>query len=55
MPDLNALRGLMRAVLIEILRDEGEENGVNEYTAKAYDSNGRHVMSAKINFYIFDQ
>ncbi|WP_345819972.1 hypothetical protein ABC766_27565 [Methylobacterium fujisawaense] len=55
LPDLNALRGLMRAVLIEILRDEGEENGVNEYTAKAYDSNGRHVMSAKINFYIFDQ
>lgn len=55
LPNLNALRSLMRAVLIEILRDEGEETGINEYTAKAYDVVGRHMMSAKINFYIFDQ
>jgi len=53
--DLSALRKLVRHALIDILRDEGDITGVNEYTAKAYDEGGRLVMISRIEFNIYDQ
>jgi hypothetical protein len=54
-PDLGALRDLLRQTLTAILRDEGEMTGVNEFTAKAFDERGRLVMQARASFYITDQ
>ncbi|MCJ2088650.1 hypothetical protein MKK88_22105 [Methylobacterium sp. E-005] len=53
--DREALRCLLRTALTEILRDEGQERGVDEFTASARDESGRRVMSARINITITDQ
>jgi hypothetical protein len=42
-------------VLTEILRDEGEEHGINEYAATARAESGSCVMSARISITITDQ
>ena len=55
LPDLHALRALLRRALIAILQDEGEATGVNEYTAHAYDMSGKLVMRAQASFFIVDQ
>jgi hypothetical protein len=55
LPNLSALRDLLRRVLTEILRDEGAQTGANDFTAQAYDDVGRLVMSARASFSITDQ
>lgn len=55
LPDRAALRCLLRTALTEILRDEGEDRGVDEFAASARDESGRRVMSARINITITDQ
>lgn len=55
LPGLDALRILLRRTLTEILRDEGDRTGVNEFTARAYDENMRLIMSARVGFSITDQ
>ena len=55
LPDRAALRCLLRNALTEILRDEGEVHGVNEFAASARNESGRRVMSARINITITDQ
>ena len=50
-----ALGDLLRRALIEILRDEGDLTGVNEYSAHAYDESGRRVLSARVCFSLTDQ
>lgn len=50
----DALRDLLRRTLTAILADEGEETGVNDFTARAYDENGRLVMRAQASFFIVD-
>jgi hypothetical protein len=54
LPDSGALRGLLRKALTEILRDEGEERGVDEFAAEALDESGRRVMRARIRFTVTD-
>lgn len=55
LPDRDALRALLRDTLTAILRDEGESTGVNEFSAQAYDEDGRLVMQAKASFFVVDQ
>ncbi|MCJ2089923.1 hypothetical protein MKK88_28625 [Methylobacterium sp. E-005] len=55
LPDLCALRGLLRRTLTLILKDEGEQTGINEFLAEAYDETGRLVMKARAHFSIIDQ
>ena len=55
LPNHNALRTMLRQSLTEILRDEGEAHGVGEYTAKAFDEDGRLVMQARATFSIAEQ
>lgn len=50
-----ALRLLLRQTLTAILHDEGELTGVNEFTAKAFDEEGRLVMQAQASFFVVDQ
>jgi hypothetical protein len=54
-PSRGALRGLLRRVLIELMRDEDEEAGANHYSAHAYDEDGRLVMSAQASLSVTDQ
>ncbi|SDN69266.1 hypothetical protein SAMN05216360_110158 [Methylobacterium phyllostachyos] len=55
LPDRAALRSLLRAALTEILREEGDRRGVDEFVATARDENGHRVMSARISLTITDQ
>lgn len=55
LPDLDALRDLLRRTLSAILADEGERTGVNAFTARAYDEDGRLVMRAQTSFSTEDQ
>jgi hypothetical protein len=55
LPSLAALRDLLRKTLTAILHDEGNETGVDEFTAQAYDASGRLVMRARVSFFITDQ
>jgi|CryGeyStandDraft_7_1057128.scaffolds.fasta_scaffold59338_2 hypothetical protein len=55
LPSHGALRELLRRVLTELLRDEGDLTGVNEYSAHAYDEAGRLVMVARASFSVTDQ
>lgn len=55
LPSLDALRDLLRRTLTAILSDEGDKTGVNDFTAHAYDENGRLVMRAQASFFIVDQ
>lgn len=55
LPNLDALRDLLRRTLSTILADEGEKTGVDEFTARAYDEDGRLVMRAKTSFFTVDQ
>ena len=55
LPDRAALRCLLRTALTEILRDEGEERGIDEFAASARDELGRRVMCARISITITDQ
>lgn len=50
-----ALGDMLRRALIEILRDEGDLTGVNEYSAHAYDESGRRILSARVCFSLTDQ
>jgi len=50
-----ALGDMLRMALIEILRDEGSQTGVNEYAAHAYDETGKLVMTARVSFSLTDQ
>lgn len=54
-PDREALRALLRQTLTAILHDEGARTGVNEFTARAFDEDGRLVMRAQASFFIVDQ
>ena len=55
LPDRAALRCLLRTALAEILRDEREERGVNQFAASARDERGCRMMSAQINTTLTDQ
>lgn len=55
LPNREALRMMLRQTLTAILHDEAEANGVNEFTAQAYDEAGRLVMSARVSFSVTDQ
>ena len=55
LPNLDALRDLLRRTLSTILADEGEKTGVDEFTARACDEDGRLVMRAKTSFFTVDQ
>lgn len=55
LPNLEALRMMLRQTLTAILHDEAEADGVNEFTARAYDEAGRLVMSAQASFSTTDQ
>ncbi|TXM98879.1 hypothetical protein FV242_27360 [Methylobacterium sp. WL64] len=46
----DALRTMLHQSLTEILRDEGDAHGVEEYTAKAFVEDGRLVMQARATF-----
>ena len=54
LPDRAALRDLLRRTLTALLHDEGEETGVNDFTARAYDEDGRLVMRARASFHVVD-
>lgn len=52
--DRAALRDLLRRTLTALLHDEGAATGVNDFTARAYDEDGRLVMRARASFHIVD-
>ena len=54
LPNLDALRDLLRRTLSAILADEGEKAGVSAFTARAYDEDGRLVMRAHTSFCVVD-
>jgi hypothetical protein len=54
LPNLDALRDLLRRTLTAILRDDGAASGVNAFVARAYDAEGRLVMQAQANFSVTD-
>ncbi|MCJ2066145.1 hypothetical protein MKK63_26100 [Methylobacterium sp. J-088] len=53
--DRNALRDLLRETLTLIIHDDGDQTGVNEFAAQAYDEDGQLVMSARASFSITNQ
>ena len=55
LPNRAALRMMLRQTLTAILHDEAEADGMNEFTAQAYDEAGRLVMSARASFSATDQ
>lgn len=55
LPNHEALRMVLRQTLTAILHDGAEADGVNEFTARAYDEAGRLVMSARASFAATDK
>ncbi|KAA0111703.1 hypothetical protein CIW48_30630 [Methylobacterium sp. P1-11] len=51
----DALRTVLRHTLTAILHDEAEERPGDAVTARAYDEDGRLVMSARASFSVADQ
>jgi hypothetical protein len=54
-PSREALRTLLRQTLTAILHDEERRTGVDEFTAKAFDKDGKLVMRARASFFVVDQ
>ena len=48
LPDRAALRDLLRRTLTALLHDEGEETGVNDFTARAYDEDHSFEPGARV-------
>jgi len=55
LPNREALCMMLRQTLTAILHDEADADGLNEFTARAYDEAGRMVMSARASFSATDQ
>lgn len=49
LPGPDALAKVLRQTLAAMLHDEGVEGGRNEFSAKAYDEDGRQVLTAKVS------
>lgn len=45
----DALAKVLRQTLAAMLHDEGTEGGRNEFSAKAYDEDGRPVLTARVS------
>ncbi|MCJ2089921.1 hypothetical protein MKK88_28615 [Methylobacterium sp. E-005] len=54
-PSRDALRCLLRKTLTAILHDEGGQTGADQFTAKAFDEDGKLVMRARASFFVVDQ
>ena len=53
-PDISALRRLLRLTLAELLHSEGDEGDRNEFWADALDAAGRRVMTAKLSLIVVE-